>query len=120
MPFNRASSDTDEVQDYHDHKGSSDLLRTALRSIGDAVLATDAEGNVRFLNPVAEDLTGWREREARGRSSGEVFRIVNEETRHTVESPVERVIREGVVVGLANHTVLIARDGTEVPIHDSG
>ncbi|MBV9926294.1 MAG: PAS domain S-box protein [Acidobacteria bacterium] len=95
-------------------------LQTTLRSIGDAVIATDGRGLVRFMNPVAERLTGWTLAEAEGRPLAEVFRIVNELTRETVESPVEKVLREGRVVGLANHTVLVARDGTEVPIEDSG
>jgi two-component system cell cycle sensor histidine kinase/response regulator CckA len=94
--------------------------RTTLASIGDGVISTDAQGKVEFMNPVAERLTGWREAEASGRPLHEVFRIVNEETRATVESPVARVLREGIVVGLANHTVLIAKDGTERPIADSG
>ncbi len=71
------------------------------------------------MNRVAQALTGWKDGAA-GRSLGEVFRIVNEQTRQPVESPVTKVIREGVVVGLANHTALIARDGSEVPIDDSG
>src|SRR5436305_10480324 len=71
------------------------------------------------MNRVAENLTGWEDGAA-GRPLGEVFRIVNEQTRQPVESPVTKVIREGGVVGLANHTALIARDGTEVPIDDSG
>ena len=91
-----------------------------LKAIGDAVIATDAHGMVELLNPVAEALTGWRESEARGRPLEEVFRIVNEQTRHKVENPVTKVLREGVVVGLANHTLLIARDGTRKPIADSG
>ena len=99
---------------------SEEWLRTTLRSIGDAVLATDGEGRIAFLNPVAERLTGWPVREAAGKSVEEVFRIIHETTRATVESPVRRVIREGAVVGLANHTVLMARNGAEVPIADSG
>ncbi|HEX8148760.1 MAG TPA: PAS domain S-box protein [Pyrinomonadaceae bacterium] len=95
-------------------------LQTTLRSIGDAVISTDAAGRVRFMNPVAERLTGWTLAEAEGRPLGEVFRIVNEVTRESVESPVDKVLREGKVVGLANHTVLIARGGGEVPIEDSG
>jgi PAS domain S-box-containing protein len=95
-------------------------LDTTLRSIGDAVLATDARGLVTLMNPVAEALTGWKEREAAGREVREVFRIVQESSRAEVESPVVRVLREGLVVGLANHTVLVARDGTERPIADSG
>jgi len=99
---------------------SEEQLRTTLRSIGDGVLATDSEGLVTFLNPLAEGLTGWSTADALGRRVEDVFRIVNEESRATVESPVRKVIREGIVVGLANHTILIARDGTETPIADSG
>ena len=99
---------------------SQEQLSTTLRSIGDAVLATDRRGLVTFLNPVAETLTGWPTAEAVGRPVEEVFRIVNEETRATVESPVRRVIGDGLVVGLANHTLLLTRDGREIPIADSG
>src|SRR5262249_4808929 len=95
-------------------------LGGTVRSIGDAVIATDAQGLVVFMNPVAETLTGWDVDAARGRDLPEVFRIVNAETRNAVESPAARVLREGVVVGLANHTVLLARDGREIPIDDSG
>jgi PAS domain S-box-containing protein len=101
-------------------RADRESLQTTLRSIGDAVIATDARGLVRFMNPVAERLTGWPLAEAEGRTLAEVFRIVNEVTRATVESPVDKVLREGQVVGLANHTVLLARDGREVPIEDSG
>jgi PAS domain S-box-containing protein len=94
--------------------------RATLYSIGDAVIATDAESRIIGMNPVAERLTGWLEGEAQGKPLGEVFRIVNEETRAAVESPVTRVLREGQVVGLANHTLLIAKGGTERPIADSG
>jgi len=99
---------------------SQEQLSTTLRSIGDAVLATDRRGLVTFLNPVAETLTGWLSAEAIGRPVEEVFRIVNETSRACVESPVRRVIDEGVVVGLANHTLLLTRDGREIPIADSG
>ncbi|MFZ5785493.1 MAG: PAS domain S-box protein [Acidobacteriota bacterium] len=91
-----------------------------LLAIGDAIISTDRGGRVDVLNPVAERLTGWTQEEARGRPLSEVFRIVNEETREPVEDPVARVLREGRVVGLANHTLLLARDGREVPIADSG
>jgi PAS domain S-box-containing protein len=94
-------------------------LRITLASIGDAVVATDAAGRVTFMNGVAEALTGWPQAEAAGRPLPEVFRIVNEWTRLPAENPALRALREGVVVGLANHTVLIARDGTERPIDDS-
>jgi PAS domain S-box-containing protein len=95
-------------------------FETTLESIGDAVIATDVNGHVVFMNPIAEHLTGWRLGEAQGRSCAEVFNIINENSRRTVESPVTRVLAEGAVVGLANHTVLIAADGTERPIDDSG
>jgi PAS domain S-box-containing protein len=95
-------------------------FETTLESIGDAVIATDINRRVIFMNPVAEYLTGWRLEQARDRDSREVFKIVNEETRQAVEDPISRVLNEGIVVGLANHTVLIAADGDEHPIDDSG
>ncbi len=94
-------------------------LRTTLVSIGDAVIVTDAAGRVTAMNRVAETLTGWPAAEAEGRPLDEVFRIRNEFTRRPVESPVPKVLREGNVVGLANHTLLVARDGSERPIDDS-
>ncbi len=94
-------------------------LATTLRSIGDAVIATDVAGRVTFMNPVAEALTGWHLHEAAGQPLRRVFPIVNERTRQEVESPAERVLREGVVIGLANHTILLAREGGEVAIDDS-
>jgi PAS domain S-box-containing protein len=95
-------------------------FETTLESIGDAVIATDVQGRVEFMNPIAEHLTGWRLSDASGRNCDEVFRIVNEDSRRTTENPVTRVLAEGTIVGLANHTVLIAADGTERPIDDSG
>jgi PAS domain S-box-containing protein len=97
-----------------------ELLDVTLRSIGDAVIATADKAAVTFMNGVAETLTGWKGEEARGQSLAEVFRIVNERTRETVESPADRVLREGKVVGLANHTILLGKDGVERPIDDSG
>jgi len=94
-------------------------LAVTLGSIGDAVIATDEATRVTLLNRVAEELTGWKAEEAIGRPLREVFDIVNETTRRPVVNPVDRVLREGVVVGLANHTALVARDGTERPIADS-
>lgn len=96
-----------------------ELLRVTLSSIGDAVITTDTKGCVTFLNPVAASLTGWTQDEAGSVPLENVFKIVNEETRLTVENPVTRALREGVIVGLANHTLLIAKDGTERPIDDS-
>ena len=95
-------------------------LRVTLASIGDAVIVTDAQGRVTFMNAVAEDLTGWTRQDAVGNDLAEVFRIVNEQTGQTVESSVAKVIREGTIVGLANHTILIGRDGNHRPIDDSG
>jgi PAS domain S-box-containing protein len=94
-------------------------LRVTLASIGDAVISTDADGRVTFLNGVAETLTGWNLHDATGRRLPEIFRIVNEHSRNSVENPAFRALREGVIVGLANHTLLISRDGTERPIDDS-
>jgi len=90
-----------------------------LKAIGDAVIATDAQGRVELLNPVAEALTGWRQEEARGRALREIFRIVDAHSREPSQDPVAQVLREDRVVGLANHTLLIARDGTEYQIADS-
>ena len=101
-------------------KESEEWLSTTLKSIGDAVIATEKNSQVTFMNPVAESLTGWHQEEARGRPLENVFNIINEETRKKVEDPVAEVIRKGTIVGLANHTVLIARDGTEIDIDDSG
>lgn len=94
--------------------------RITLNSIGDAVIATDSAARIIHMNPVAETLTGWSRQEAAKQPLDEVFRIINEQTRKTVESPAVRVIQEGVVVGLANHTLLITKHGREIPIADSG
>jgi PAS domain S-box-containing protein len=96
-----------------------DLLRVTLRSIGDAVITTDVEGRVTYMNEVAESLTGWTPGEALGQPLDAVFRIVNEDTRKPVESPATRALRQGVVVGLANSTLLIRKDADELPIDDS-
>ena len=105
---------------HRERNESYALLATTLRSVGDAVISTDAAGSVQFMNAVAESLTGWTEQEAKGRALEEVFRIVHEESREPVESPVTKVLREGTIVALANHTLLIARDHIERPIEDSG
>ncbi len=94
-------------------------LATTLSSIGDAVLATDKDSRLTYLNPVAERLLGYTLVEAIGRPLETIFRIVNADSRETVVSPIERVLRDGTVVGLANHTLLVRPDGTEVPIDDS-
>jgi PAS domain S-box-containing protein len=99
--------------------GQKNVLEVALASIGDAVIVTDQQGKVSFLNPIAESLTGWSSAAAEGQPLASVFRIVNERTRAPVEHPVEKVLRSGVIQGLANHTVLLSKDGREVPIDDS-
>ena len=96
-----------------------ELLATTLASIGDAVIVTDPQGRINFLNAEAERLTGWNNSEASGHNLPEVFRIVNEDSRRSVENPVEKVMRLGTVVGLANHTLLLSRNGREIPIDDS-
>ena len=102
------------------HAGErGELLRVTLASIGDAVITTDVDGRVTYLNAVAEALTGWSRRDAEGRPLDEVFRIVGERDRTPADNPAMRALREGTVVGFANHTVLIAKDGTERPIDDS-
>ncbi len=94
-------------------------LNTTLRSIGDAVIACDPEGKVVFMNSVAEQLTGWKETEADGVLLSNIFVIYNQRTRAVVENPVEVVRRSGKIVGLANHTVLVSKDGREFQIDDS-
>jgi PAS domain S-box-containing protein len=94
-------------------------FETALASIGDAVITTDKDGRVSFMNPVAESLTGWKLADAAGKPLIHIFQIINEDTRRPAENPAAHVMREGLIVGLANHTLLIARDGTERAIDDS-
>ncbi|MEX0727295.1 MAG: PAS domain S-box protein [Planctomycetaceae bacterium] len=100
----------------HDER---EWFSTTLTSIGDAVITTDLEGRVTMLNPLAVQLTGWTSEEASGRPLSDVFQIVNEATREAVENPAVQALKENVIIGLANHTILIARDGTERPIDDS-
>jgi len=97
-----------------------ELLATTLASIGDGVVVTDARGRVTLLNGEAERITGWTVAEARGKELSEIFKIQNERTGLAQENPIEKVLRLGKVVGLANHTVLVRRDGRKVPIGDSG
>ncbi len=101
-------------------KITEENLRTTLNSIGDAVIATNVEGNIVRMNPVAENLTGWQKNEARGKPLTEVFNIINTKTRASVENPVSKVLESGKIVGLANHTMLVSKDGTEYQIADSG
>lgn len=110
----------DNARYFREAEEQRKRLQTTLASIGDAVIATNPEGRISFMNGIAQGLTGWTETDALGKPLDDVFRIINESTRETVESPVTKVIREGTVVGLANHTLLLARDGRETPIDDSG
>ncbi|QUS38054.1 hybrid sensor histidine kinase/response regulator [Tardiphaga alba] len=132
-PFGYVLKPVDEIQlstaiDVALYKHSADRrtreserrLETILTSIGDAVIATDSQAQVTYMNPVAQDLTGWNMPDAIGRPLPEVFHIVNEDTREIVEDPAAKVLRLGTIVGLANHTVLIRRDGSEIPIDDCG
>jgi PAS domain S-box-containing protein len=96
------------------------FYRTTLRSIGDAVMTTNQEGDIIFLNPVAEQLTGWSEQEARGKNIKTVFQIVHEDTGQEVDCPVKMALSEGRTVALANHTMLISKQGKKIPIADSG
>lgn len=95
-------------------------FKTTLYCIGDAVITTNKYGTVNYMNPVAEQLTGWKEADAKNKPLEKVFNIINEETRKIVENPVDKILREGIIVGLANHTLLISKDGKEIPIADSG
>ncbi|MFA7268629.1 MAG: EAL domain-containing protein [Sterolibacterium sp.] len=123
--FNRMAESVerlfDEIQASNIALARSDEnLRVTLHSIGDAVISCDADGRVTMMNPIAEALTGWSMADARGQPVSRVFHIINEDSRCEVESPVAIVLREGRIVGLANHTLLVARDGSERPIADSG
>lgn len=99
---------------------SEQWLLTTLKSIGDGVIATDWQGCVKFMNPVAERMTGWTHVEAMSKHLEEVFHIINEHTREKCENPAQKVIETGQIIGLANHTLLISRDGRHIPIKDSG
>ena len=103
----------------HDLAAQAEMLRVTLESIGDAVITTDASGNVTWQNPVAETMTGWKSDDATGKPLSQVFNIVNEETRQQAINPVSTCLKLGKIVGLANHTLLISYDGTEFGIEDS-
>ncbi len=99
---------------------SEKWFKTTLNSIGDGVISTDMNGTITFMNPVAEILTGWSQADAQGKPLEIVFNIISEITRKVCENPVLKVIKTGQIIGLANHTLLISRDGKEIPIKDSG
>ena len=115
---NRTDYKRQQLQD--DLIESDQRLAVTLACIGDAVISTDVKGNITFLNAVAEELTGWTSEEAMQKPVKEVFNIINEYTREIVESPIPKVLELGLIVGLANHTILIKKDGSEIPIDDSG
>jgi PAS domain S-box-containing protein len=105
---------------YHRAASNAELLRVTLTSIGDAVIATDVDSRITFINPVGQSLTGWTESDAVGTRIEEVFRIVDETTGDPVANPAEKAIKTGATVGLANHTVLVTKQGQEISIDDSG
>lgn len=113
------ASKTDLEQAQVSLRESEQRWSTTLASIGDAVIAIDLSGKITFMNYVAEELTGWKLMEVSKKSMKTVFNIINEQTRKEAENPINRVLNEGVVVGLANHTVLVQKDGSEIPIDDS-
>ncbi len=115
----RAAVAVDNAMLYREAHMQRERLEVTLNSIGDAVISTNVAGRVTFMNPVAVQLTGWEHDDAMGRPLEEIFVIVNETTGQTVESPVTKVLREGHIVGLANHTVLIGNHGRTTPIDDS-
>ncbi|MFB8787686.1 MAG: response regulator [Potamolinea sp.] len=94
-------------------------LATTLTSIGDAVITTDSKGLITFMNPIAESLTGWKQTEALGEEVSQIFRIIDERTHEEEENPIAIALQQGEIVGLGNHTLLIARNGTAIPIDDS-
>jgi PAS domain S-box-containing protein len=110
-----------ELSDLYDRLLKREAqLRAALYSIGDALMITDTDGSITLMNPAAERLTGWTESEALALPIEQVFRIVDEDTRAAIENPVTRTLRTGTVVRLHHRTLLISRDGREIPIADAG
>ena len=120
MNSQQASTATETLETTDELRQQRKWFEVTLASIGDGVITADVNGNVTMLNPVAEQLTGWTTAEAKGQPLEKVFHIINEDTRVEVENPALRAIREGVILGLANHTLLIKKDGREVSIDDSG
>jgi two-component system, cell cycle sensor histidine kinase and response regulator CckA len=104
----------------HKYREQGELLQVTLDSIGDAVITTDLEGKVTFLNPVAEKLTGWKEKKAYGEPITEIFRLVDEKTREPIENPFEKIKREGRTMAFDGHTMLISKNEEEIPVDDSG
>ncbi|MBD3198107.1 MAG: PAS domain S-box protein [Candidatus Lokiarchaeota archaeon] len=111
----------DRLHNYADKlQESEEWLEITLKSIGDGVIATNNKGIIKFMNVIAEELTGWSEDEAKGKPLNLIFKIINLDTREPMENPVSKVLRKGKVVRLANDTILISRNGKEIPIDDSG
>ena len=104
---------------YHSLWKTQEEFKTTLYSIGDAVITTDKKGHIKQINKIAEKLTGWAEEDATNKPLAEVFNIINEQSREKVENPVRKVLKYGKIVGLANHTILIAKNKKETPIADS-
>lgn len=115
----KTQSELNELKLKLEHHKTLEQFRITLMSIGDAVISTDTEGMVMNLNPVAEKMTGWKIEDARGRPIDEVFRIINAKTQKKAENPLSKVLQEGLVVGLANHTVLLSKNGEQYHIADS-
>ena len=111
---------TERLQVERDLASEKERLAVTLRSIGDGVITTDTEGRIVLINKVAEELTGWKQEEAVGRSLGEVFNIINEKNHEPIDSPVRNVLESGKIVGMEDHILLIAKDGTERSVADSG
>ncbi|MHB9040601.1 MAG: PAS domain S-box protein [Melioribacteraceae bacterium] len=121
MLIGKVLLDHEENKNYLDKiNQEKNLYLTTLYSIGDGVITTDIKGAVKQMNHVAEQLTGWKESEAKGKLLEEIFKIIDEDNRNIVSNSVEKVLREGKVIGLANHTLLISKKGNEIPIADSG
>ncbi|HEX3146063.1 MAG TPA: PAS domain S-box protein, partial [Pyrinomonadaceae bacterium] len=120
MDSQQESTGTATLETADEARQQSEWFKVTLASIGDGVITADVDGNVTMLNPVAEQLTGWTTAEAQGQPLAKVFHILNEDTRSEVENPALRALREGVIFGLANHTILVTRDGREIAIDDSG
>ena len=113
----KAEQEKEEL--FHRLLLEKELLRTTLQSIGDGVVTTDQNGWITSMNKVAEEISGWQEEEVINKPFEQIFRLYSEETGKKVENPVEKVLQTGKIVGLANHTVLITKDGRQVPIADS-
>ncbi|PKM90868.1 MAG: diguanylate cyclase [Firmicutes bacterium HGW-Firmicutes-12] len=112
-----------DATDREKYKGDlyleKEMLKTTLLSIGDGVVTSDLQGRITSMNKVAEMITAWHENDAKGQLFSEVFKLVNEETKKEVQNPIDKVLRTGRIIGLANHTALINKDGLEISIADS-